>query len=564
MARLRELVVKVSADVARLNRGMDRAERKVGRAMGAIKKAAAGAALAIGGIATIRGLAGLVKDSLDIADSFGKQAESIGFTAERYQELVFAADKAAIAQSQLNSNLTAFVKRVGEARANTGPLVSFLEKYDTTLLRAIQNSKSQNEALQLLANAMGSLESATDKAALANAAFSRAGVDMVRLLGDGGEQAAEFAKQAREMGLIISNDLVEGAADANDRLSILSDTIRLRVTEAVVRLAPRISELTEKVIELFDALLPRPLRAFTELEAYENRLSQVREEIERIENLSGRNAAQERLKLPGLRLTAVDLGKTVEFLRAIREEEQNIKANTARGVTGIPKAVEDELKKANEKAREEMAELRLILSTESIRGAGREDTEISLYRALEQQFEDLEAKAKATYGVLEEDGQETADTLADSFKGMGEDIERSITDAVTASQLSLESLADFANSVLESIARRLTSRFIAGPIGEAIEGGIGSIFGGERAAGGPTSAGKAYLVGERGPELFVPKTAGTVVPNGAMGGGAVNVNFSFTTLDPTTAAQVIAANRQTIVNIVRGAFNRGGSDPRLR
>ncbi len=38
-------------------------------------------------------------------------------------------------------------------------------------------------------------------------------------------------------------------------------------------------------------------------------------------------------------------------------------------------------------------------------------------------------------------------------------------------------------------------------------------FGGARAEGGPVSGNKTYLVGERGPELFVPNVAGTIVPN---------------------------------------------------
>ena len=48
---------------------------------------------------------------------------------------------------------------------------------------------------------------------------------------------------------------------------------------------------------------------------------------------------------------------------------------------------------------------------------------------------------------------------------------------------------------------------------------------GARADGGPVSQGMAYLVGERGPELFVPGTSGAVVPNNKMGGGNVKVNL---------------------------------------
>ena len=39
-----------------------------------------------------------------------------------------------------------------------------------------------------------------------------------------------------------------------------------------------------------------------------------------------------------------------------------------------------------------------------------------------------------------------------------------------------------------------------------------------RANGGPVSSGQTYMVGERGPELFVPRTAGTIVPAGPTAG----------------------------------------------
>ena len=49
-------------------------------------------------------------------------------------------------------------------------------------------------------------------------------------------------------------------------------------------------------------------------------------------------------------------------------------------------------------------------------------------------------------------------------------------------------------------------------------GGLGKVFGGARANGGPVSMGKAYLVGERGPELFVPNSSGYINANKSGGG----------------------------------------------
>ena len=63
---------------------------------------------------------------------------------------------------------------------------------------------------------------------------------------------------------------------------------------------------------------------------------------------------------------------------------------------------------------------------------------------------------------------------------------------------------------------------------------LGSIFGGPFkklpgfAAGGRPPVGRPSIVGERGPEIFVPNTAGTIVPNHAVGSTNVVVNVDAT------------------------------------
>jgi len=59
--------------------------------------------------------------------------------------------------------------------------------------------------------------------------------------------------------------------------------------------------------------------------------------------------------------------------------------------------------------------------------------------------------------------------------------------------------------------------------GTGIEGITMGTFGGFKANGGPVSSGQTYMVGERGPELFVPGRSGTIVANDKMGGGSTNV-----------------------------------------
>jgi phage-related protein len=75
-------------------------------------------------------------------------------------------------------------------------------------------------------------------------------------------------------------------------------------------------------------------------------------------------------------------------------------------------------------------------------------------------------------------------------------------------------------------------------IGGAIGGALG--FGGGRAAGGPVSSGTAYVVGERGPELFVPGRSGSIIPNGGGRGTVINLTVNGAIDTESTARQIIS------------------------
>lgn len=57
-------------------------------------------------------------------------------------------------------------------------------------------------------------------------------------------------------------------------------------------------------------------------------------------------------------------------------------------------------------------------------------------------------------------------------------------------------------------------------------GGQSKYYGGERELGGPVSAGKSYLVGEKGPELFSPSSSGNITPNNKLGGGGISITIN--------------------------------------
>jgi hypothetical protein len=109
-------------------------------------------------------------------------------------------------------------------------------------------------------------------------------------------------------------------------------------------------------------------------------------------------------------------------------------------------------------------------------------------------------------------------------------------------------LANFIGEAYNAIVRFVN--FVRNnPLVEGLSEVVSGIFGGARATGGPVSAGKSYLVGERGPELFMPSGSGSIIPNSAMGGTVINLTVN--------GALDAEGTARTIVNVLNRSNARG-------
>ena len=129
------------------------------------------------------------------------------------------------------------------------------------------------------------------------------------------------------------------------------------------------------------------------------------------------------------------------------------------------------------------------------------------------------------------------------FQSLSQNLEDALFKFFTTGKMGWK---DFANNVIQEMirieTRQLAANILTGGTGRAGGAGsgllgLGNLFG-FLASGGPASANKPYIVGERGPELFVPNTSGTVVPNNALGGGAVTYNIN--AVDAMSFKQMLA------------------------
>ncbi|MBU0557586.1 MAG: tail tape measure protein [Alphaproteobacteria bacterium] len=155
------------------------------------------------------------------------------------------------------------------------------------------------------------------------------------------------------------------------------------------------------------------------------------------------------------------------------------------------------------------------------------------------------------------------DLLASGAERASRLIEAGLLRAVRTGKIGFEDLGKIALSVMDQIARA------------AVRDGLGAILGGGgsdgllalgtslitgalglpgRATGGPVAPGRAYLVGERGPEVFVPTNSGQIVPGGgAQGGRDVRVSITVNG-SGQEAPRALARSARQVARAVRGAL----------
>ncbi len=189
---------------------------------------------------------------------------------------------------------------------------------------------------------------------------------------------------------------------------------------------------------------------------------------------------------------------------------------------------------------------------------------------LQQQFDDVKAKAEADYAAVAE-GSMTAEEATRNHELALIDLKKGVADYATevlglpAEQVS-KIVAEMTDANADDIERRLTVlartrmvNLVANVVTSGSSARVGDIA--QRAAGGPVSANTPYIVGEVGPELFVPGGSGSIIPadkTAAMmsGGGSGSPTYNIT-VNAGLGTDGVALGR-VLVKAIKDAEGRDG------
>lgn len=578
---------KAEAATKKTSRTMKQNFKAVASSLKRVKVNAAAAAAVISGIAG-GAVVNLARQAIATANNLGDVAQKLGISTTALQEFQFAANQSGVSSETLNMGLQRFGRRAAEAAAGTGEARDAIKQLGLQLKDTNGNLRSTEDLFDDALTKLGEIENPLERVRLGFKLFDSEGVALVNMagnLGDLRDEAqrlglvldAEVIQHADELQdsfdalwLVTKNQLAPALVHLGG--NALKSTL-----ESMAELAGWANKVYRHFVDIQDLGLSNAEQKLTELtqeqaEATE-KLAKARAESDKYEGSQGGAAARRSARLRAaednlarIRGEIAGAHKQIQFLRARRKAEEDEAAGSTGGDTGQTVAEQQAAERELQRAIANRQKLAAQAHRDYLQQTGQriqliqEELEADLTALSEnlQAGEDytearieLEKTAAAKISAIQDERwdneqkklfsqmEKQESVYADLFDFM----ERGFSDALATMLLDGElTFKSLAQSFLREFIQMGISRLVARGFGALASmfsapginpdtGGVflspgqtyGPAFEGAFANGGPIMG--PALVGERGPELFIPGTSGFIANNQSlrkMGGAAVS------------------------------------------
>lgn len=588
---------RLNAEINKVNRtqqeatgltgAFDRGLKKIGiesNNTAALLKAGVAAGATAAGYAMLRFSKDAVRSTVEFTDAVRSISQVTGATAEQASKLNAILDDYGISGESASKSFSRLARNIETNESS-------LRKFGIEVVRNSDDTVNLERTIASVAEAYKNTADPAQRAALVNQAFGRSGSDLIPILEQGAEGIKKLYAAVPEGQILSQRDLdnaleyklaVDNLSDSFLELKVglgnllipaLTDTANTLATlvrtfqevdDLTGSLGFSIGDLTGNIVQF----IPGVGEAYRAVEGLGKILGGGSEESKKLAD--ARQLVTE--KTQALAAAAAEGDKSNREMRDLRREL----TDATDAYDRVQRRVNDELdraKSATDAVTGSMREQLLTAYELATSQLGVEGAQLSLERA-QQRYNEVLAEnaptsleAREAYNALQLAALNYGKQVEDAATKVGDSTEDASRRQVVALRAVADSLApdNPLRKYLDEYIYRLnvdlpaekqtilTIDYDKAALAE-LENyliGLGLQTPPGRAMGGPVETGKAYIVGERGPEMFVPNTAGRIVPNSAFAtqsaepsaqGGSVATIVVPVSLDGRVVTEVVAAN----------------------
>jgi hypothetical protein len=564
------------------------------------------------GAAVVGALGSMITKTMEASEGFRKLSERTGASVEFLSGFTQAADDMFVSSEAVNASLTIFAKKLGGAEDAMDGSGTTAGAFAKKLAELGIVSGDMEDALGQVADRFAGMKDGSEKTALAVQLFGKQGVELIPILNKGRDAINEMTAAAKEMGLVMTTEttqavtrlkqvldnlrdraegaalnmgsgLVKAAADAGEAFLKFDDKQRIMWQRAdadnwlgmTLRVYKTYTEVNDKLVKTLGvsnlAMNEQREWALKDGDAFSYLTSKTYDAATAYQQMYGDlNHASSQMVSFG-----VAMHEAAQPTQAMKDAalgvnsavgEMPVVYDKAMTATLIYKLATNQL--SFETFKQETA-------TRAVTKAlfdGKITTEeaAALYQGLADKSIKTEDALKRT-GKAGEEAAALIDKMNDSM-GRVKSKDVSLTFNAFRTPMFNDAVGTWAGLNDKSVT--VTVNASAGDVNLPIPAGGGNSspygtgnnneYGGALARGGPVKKSKPYLVGEEGPEMFVPYASGYIVPNsqtpGTKASGATANTFNMSSpeiiinsVDGAAIAQQI--QRQTL-NVARRARAR--------
>lgn len=607
MANIVELIIRgsdqsggaIRSSVRNLE-GLDSAVSSIGRRLSAL--------------VSVGAMVSLAKSALDLGSSLSDMSERFGVSASDLSALALPAKMVGVELEGVGNAFKFMQKNIAEASNPISDQAIALKLLGVSLDDL--KGKASMEQFFLLADAFNKLEDDENRAAIAMAIFGRAWDAIIPLIKKGSADIAKAMREAREEGAALTEEEVKNLDAYGDAVDKVLAKTKIAAGRGIMEIGEFYKWMTrqnkesvsavEKLSAAYEALLikaglasgrsvvsgkiasiivpnpePPPKEKAGSLEEEKAAIAKkkkadedAKKERERLDKeyaqLHAKNLAEEGRAVHdalasemGMDQEYVDIRAKIrmdEFKDWQKQEEERAKVEEKYYTDQIDQlqGLQD-AQRAEFEITEKIGEYRAEDAFNAAMYWGNAEQALTLlneglyeqFRIMDEGRNKVSALSNLYATVFRgKDGviADMANVAVDAFHGMTE----ALVEFVMTGK---ERFRDFANSVIADIMRIAVRQAIVQPIAQGLMGAFGIATPvAARAGGGPVFGGSTYLVGERGPELFMPSSSGSIIPGGS---GNVTVNVHNNTGSQVAVRKSASFDAQgMVIDMVLDGINR--------
>lgn len=557
-----ELVIRLRADAAQLQKAMSDAKGTVESGSSSMKKSLESLKDQFAELLPALTVAAVVefgRRAFESADHINDLAQRIGFAGSTLSALNIPLKQSGSNLDEFSASVNRMNAMIGEAAKGTNQ--EAVKAFDVLGL-SVRKLQQMNPEQQFyaIAKALGEQDTQAQMTERGMNIFGRSFSALIPLIKEAKGNLQSFTEQMKENGDALTDEQLKRIDEMGDRWVAALEKMKMHLLD-VVPLLEQVAQVPDYVRAIFIDL---PQQAGHGLVNYA-RTGHVAEEYGPF--LKGTVSTE--------RPETVSEAKVLEELSGPLEEAHPKDTTDARGSNA------DLLREKTSTLTEYIKNLRLETSA-----IGESDRALAIQKAeiegAARAKDDYNNHLRTSKDLLPQEKLEI-DQLAGSYYDLKKAQEENarvaqmmkdaLSDSLAEIAVNFESLRDTATGAIQAIAKEIIKAKITTPLANSIIDALPSFSGFGKmlgfADGGSPPVGVPSIVGENGPEIFVPNTAGTVIPNHALGGTTVVVQQTFN-MQPGLPETVGAAIRQAAPAIASAAhasvfraLQNGGSESRI-